>query len=232
MTDDDAAAMGAGFIAKGLTIVNTAGPGKGQAVALRVGGDLSVVYQCAIQAYQDTLYVHSNRQFYAEDDIAGTVDFIFGNAAVVIQNCDIQARRPNPGQKDTVTAQGRTDPNQNTGISIHKCRITGAPDLGGTPLYLGRPWQKYSRTVVMESFLDRSISPAGWLEWSGQFALNTLYYGEYSNTGSGAGTSKRVRWTGVHTSLSRSDATRFTVANFIMGDSWLGGTGVTYTSGL
>ncbi|KAG2560954.1 pectinesterase-like [Panicum virgatum] len=226
------AAMGSGFIAKGLTIVNTAGPGKGQAVALRVGGDLSVVYQCAIQAYQDTLYVHSNRQFYAEDDIAGTVDFIFGNAAVVIQNCDIQARRPNPGQKDTVTAQGRTDPNQNTGISIHKCRITGAPDLGGTPVYLGRPWQKYSRTVVMESFLDRSISPAGWLEWSGQFALNTLYYGEYSNTGFGAGTSKRVRWTGVHTSLSRSDATRFTVANFIMGDSWLGGTGVTYTSGL
>ena len=122
---------------------------------------------------------HCNRQFYAEDDIASTVDFIFGDSAVVIQkviqNCDIQAPRPNPGQKDTVTAQGRTDPNQNTGISIHKCRITGAPDLGGTPLYLGRPWQKYSRTVVMESFLDRSISPAGWLEWSGQFALNTLY---------------------------------------------------------
>ncbi|CAN6362610.1 unnamed protein product [Urochloa humidicola] len=226
------AAMGSGFIAKGLTIINSAGPGKGQAVALRVGGDLSVVYQCAIQAYQDTLYVHSNRQFYAEDDIAGTVDFIFGNSAVAIQNCDIQARRPSPGQQDTVTAQGRTDPNQNTGISIHKCRITGASDLGSMPVYLGRPWQKYSRTVVMESFLDRSISPAGWLEWSGQFALSTLYYGEYGNTGVGAGTSKRVTWPGVHTSLSRSDASRFTVANFIMGDSWLGGTGVTYTSGL
>ncbi|CAN6380916.1 unnamed protein product [Urochloa humidicola] len=226
------AAMGSGFIAKGLTIINSAGPGKGQAVALRVGGDLSVVYQCAIQAYQDTLYVHSNRQFYAEDDIAGTVDFIFGNSAVVIQNCDIQARRPRLGQKDTVTAQGRTDPNQNTGISIHKCRITGASDLGGTPVYLGRPWQKYSRTVVMESFLDRSISPAGWLEWSGQFALSTLYYGEYGNTGPGAGTSKRVTWTGVHTSLSRSDATTFTVANFIMGDSWLGSTGVASDSGL
>ncbi|CAL4988951.1 unnamed protein product [Urochloa decumbens] len=226
------AAMGSGFIAKGLTIINSAGPGKGQAVALRVGGDLSVVYQCAIQAYQDTLYVHSNRQFYAEDDIAGTVDFIFGNSAVVIQNCDIQARRPSPGQKDTVTAQGRTDPNQNTGISIHKCKITGALDLGGTQVCLGRPWQKYSRTVVMETFLDGSISPAGWLEWSGQFALSTLYYGEYGNTGPGSETSKRVTWTGVHTSLSRSDATRFTVANFIMGDSWLGGTGVAYDSGL
>ncbi|EEE57927.1 hypothetical protein OsJ_08628 [Oryza sativa Japonica Group] len=200
------AAMGSGFIAKGLTIVNSAGPGKGQAVALRVGGDLSVVYNCGIEAYQDTLYVHSNRQFYAADDISGT--------------------------EDTVTAQGRSDPNQNTGISIHRCRITGAPDLGGTPVYLGRPWRRYSRTVVMGTFLDRSIAPAGWLEWSGQFGLSTLYYGEYGNTGPGAGTRRRVTWSGVHTSMSTSDATRFTVANFIVGDAWLPATGVTYTSGL
>ncbi|CAD6257625.1 unnamed protein product [Miscanthus lutarioriparius] len=217
------AAMGSGFIAKGLTILNTAGPGKGQAVALRVGGDLSVVYQCGIQAYQDTLYVHSGRQFYAASDIAGTVDVVFGNAAVVLQSCDIQARRPSPGQED---------PNQNTGISIHRCRVSGAPDLGGTPVYLGPPWRRYSRTVVMESFLDRSVAPAGWLEWSGQFALSTLYYGEYGNTGPDAGTSRRVTWAGVHTSLSRSDAVRFTVAEFILGDAWLGGTGVSYISGL
>uniref|UniRef100_A0A0E0GDR2 Pectinesterase n=1 Tax=Oryza nivara TaxID=4536 RepID=A0A0E0GDR2_ORYNI len=226
------AAMGSGFIAKGLTIVNSAGPGKGQAVALRVGADLSVVYNCGIEAYQDTLYVHSNRQFYAADDISGTVDFIFGNAAAVIQGCEIRARRPGPGQEDTVTAQGRSDPNQNTGISIHRCRITGAPDLGGTPVYLGRPWRRYSRTVVMGTFLDRSIAPAGWLEWSGQFGLSTLYYGEYGNTGPGAGTRRRVTWSGVHTLMSTSDATRFTVANFIVGDAWLPATGVTYTSGL
>jgi pectin methylesterase-like acyl-CoA thioesterase len=64
--------MGSGFIAKGLTIINDAGPGKGQAVVLRVGGDLSVVYQCDIEAYQATLYVHSNRQFYSEDSISGS----------------------------------------------------------------------------------------------------------------------------------------------------------------
>ncbi|XP_047078254.1 pectinesterase-like [Lolium rigidum] len=226
------AAMGSGFIAKGLTIINDAGPSKGQAVALRVGGDLSVVYQCDIEAYQDTLYVYSNRQFYSEDSISGTVDFIFGNSAVVIQNCDIRPRKPNSSQKDTITAQGRTDPNQNTGISIHKCRITSTSDIGDTKVYLGRPWKKYSRTVVMESSLDRSITPSGWLEWSGQFALSTLYYGEYDNTGPGAVTSGRVKWSGLHTSMSAADATRFTVRNFILGDSWLGNTGVSYTSGL
>lgn len=227
-----AAAMGSGFIAKGLTIVNSAGPGKGQAVALRVGGDLSVVHGCAIQAYQDTLYVYANRQFYTGCTVAGTVDFIFGNAAAVLQGCEIQARRPSPGQEDTVTAQGRTDPNQNTGIAIHRCRVTAAGDLGGAPVYLGRPWQRYSRTVVMKTFLDGSVAPAGWLQWSGQFALSTLYYGEYGNTGPGAGTAKRVTWSGVHSALSTSDATKFTVGEFIMGDSWLPGTGVSYVSGL
>ncbi|XP_072953756.1 pectinesterase-like [Typha angustifolia] len=226
------AAMGPGFIAKGLTIINNAGPAKHQAVALRVGGDKSVVYQCSIQGYQDTLYTHSNRQFYAEDDIYGTVDFIFGNSAVVLQNCYIQPRKPGSGQKNSVTAQGRSDPNQNTGISIHKCRIIGSSDLGGTPTYLGRPWMKYSRTVVMASYLDSSINAAGWEEWSGSFALSTLYYGEYGNTGPGASTSGRVRWAGVHPSLSSSEASKFTVGNFIFGDEWLPDTGVSYNSGL
>ncbi|CAL4967334.1 unnamed protein product [Urochloa decumbens] len=227
------AAMGAGFIAKGLSIINSAGPGMGQAVALLVGGDRSVVYQCEIKAYQDTLFTHSNRQFYADDDISGTVDFIFGNSAAVFQRCYIQARRPVRGQQDVVTAQGRADPNQNTGISIHRCRIAAASDLGEAPVYLGRPWKPYSRVAVMESNLDGSVAPAGWLAWPDQpEPSTTLYYGEYRNTGAGAGTKGRVTWTGVHTSMSTADATGFTVKNFIMGDSWLGATGVGYNPGL
>ncbi|GJM87060.1 hypothetical protein PR202_ga02978 [Eleusine coracana subsp. coracana] len=226
------AAMGAGFMARGLSIVNSAGRDKEQAVALLVTGDRSVVYQCEIKAYQDTLFTHSNRQFYADTDIAGTVDFIFGNSAAVFQGCNIQARGPVPGQQDVVTAQGRDDPNQNTGFSFHRCRITGAPDLGKTPVYLGRPWRKYARVVVMKSYMDGLISPAGWLAWSDPAALSTLYYGEYGNSGPGAGTNGRVAWKGVHRSMSAAEANEFTVAKLISGDSWLESTGVRYTSGL
>ncbi|ONK55278.1 uncharacterized protein A4U43_UnF5620 [Asparagus officinalis] len=113
------AATGAGFIMRDMTIDNQAGPEAYQAVALRIGADHSVVYRCSITGYQDTLYVHSQRQFYRECDVYGTVDFIFGNAAVVLQNCSLWARKPMPKQKNTITAQGRKDPNQNTGISIH-----------------------------------------------------------------------------------------------------------------
>ncbi|XP_039145487.1 pectinesterase-like [Dioscorea cayenensis subsp. rotundata] len=226
------AAMGAGFIGKGLTIINNAGPEDHQAVALRVGADKSVITQCSIQAYQDTLYTHSNRQFYRDNDITGTVDFIFGNSAAVFQNCFIQPRRAGSGQKNSVTAQGRSDPNQNTGISIQSCTIKCSSDIDGTPTYLGRPWHKYARVVVMESFLDGCINKDGWEPWSGSFAESTAYYAEYDNSGPGARPSDRVHWGGVHPSISSSEASKFTVSEFIVGDYWLPGTGVDYKAGL
>ncbi|WCJ41498.1 Plant invertase/pectin methylesterase inhibitor superfamily [Euphorbia peplus] len=220
------AAMGDGFIAKGITFVNNAGPNKHQAVALRVGADKSVIYQCSIQGYQDSLYTHSKRQFYRDSDISGTIDFIFGNSAAVIQNCNIVARASGPNY---ITAQGRTDPNQNTGISIQNCKISGG---NSRSTYLGRPWHKYSRVAIMKSFLDGSINPAGWYPWSGSFALNTLYYAEYLNSGPGSSTSGRVKWPGYHNSLTAASAQTFTVANFIAGNTWLPATGVGFDSGL
>ncbi|KAF3632476.1 putative pectinesterase/pectinesterase inhibitor 61 [Capsicum annuum] len=230
------AATGAGFIARDITFENWAGPGKHQAVALRIGADHAVIYRCNIIGYQDTLYVHSQRQFYRECDIYGTVDFIFGNAAVVIQNCSIYARKPMDFQKNTITAQNRKDPNQNTGISIHACRIVATSDLeaskGSFPTYLGRPWKLYSRTVVMLSYLGDHIHPHGWLEWNATFALDTLYYGEYMNYGPGAAVGQRVKWPGYRVINSTEEASKFTVAQFIFGSSWLPSTGVAFLAGL
>ncbi|XP_031263910.1 pectinesterase-like [Pistacia vera] len=230
------AAVGDGFIAQDIWFQNTAGPQKHQAVALRVGADQSVINRCRIDAYQDTLYAHSNRQFYRDCYITGTVDFIFGNAAVVLQNCKLVPRKPMSNQANMVTAQGRTDPHQTTGTSIQKCEIIASSDLepvkGSIHSYLGRPWHAYSRTVVMQSYIGDLIAPAGWSEWDGNKYLDTLYYGEYSNRGPGAGTSKRVKWAGYHVITNRTEAEKFTVAELIGGGAWLKSTGVSYTEGL
>lgn len=230
------AASGKAFIARDITFENYAGPAKHQAVALRVGSDHAVVYRCNIIGYQDTMYAHSNRQFYRECDIYGTVDFIFGNAAVVFQNCSLYARKPMDQQKNTITAQNRKDPNQNTGISIHNCRILATPDLeaskGNFSTYLGRPWKLYSRTVYMISNIGDHIHPRGWLEWNTTFALDTLYYGEYMNYGPGAAVGLRVKWPGYRVITSTVEASRFTVAQFISGSTWLPSTGVAYVAGL
>ncbi|KAL0452567.1 UNVERIFIED_CONTAM: putative pectinesterase/pectinesterase inhibitor 60 [Sesamum latifolium] len=228
---------GIGFIARGITFRNTAGPQNGQAVALRSASDLSVFYACGFEGYQDTLFVHAQRQFYKACYIYGTIDFIFGNAAVVFQNCIIYVRRPLVGQANVITAQGRGDPFQNTGISIHNSRVMPAPDLKPVvrsfKTYLGRPWQQYSRTVIMKSYLDSLVSPEGWSRWEdSDFALSTLYYGEYQNFGPGGSTRNRVKWPGYHVIRSTNVANRFTVANLIAGRAWLPSTGVPFTAGL
>ncbi|GKV18497.1 hypothetical protein SLEP1_g28866 [Rubroshorea leprosula] len=171
------AVVASGFVAVNITFRNTAGANSGQAVALRSGADLSAFYNCSFEGYQDTLYTHSLalRQFYRECDIYGTVDFIFGNAAVVLQDCNIYPRLPLYGQFNAITAQGRTDLNQNTGTSIQNCTIRAAEELRKTKTYLGRPWKEYSRTVFMQSFMDSLIDPSGWHEWSGDDYLTTLY---------------------------------------------------------
>ncbi|XP_050224908.1 probable pectinesterase/pectinesterase inhibitor 20 [Mercurialis annua] len=227
-------AVGQGFVAVNITIQNTSGPEKHQAVALRNGADLSAFYKCSFEGYQDTLYTHSLRQFYRDCEIYGTIDFIFGNAAVVLQNCIIISRLPMSNQFNTITAQGRIDPNQNTGTSIQNCTIIAAQDLASSNIktYLGRPWKEYSRTVVMQSFIDGLIDPTGWAPWSGDFALATLYYAEFDNYGPGSDVSMRVDWPGYDRSITAAGAVNYTVWEFIQGDGWLPATGVPYFGSL
>ncbi|CAN4108732.1 unnamed protein product [Withania somnifera] len=229
------AVSGERFVAVNITFKNVAGPWKHQAVALRNNADLSTFYRCRFEGYQDTLYTHSLRQFYRECDIYGTIDFIFGNAAAIFQNCNLFARKPMPDQKNIFTAQGRSDPNQNTGISIQNCTIQAAPDLARdsnlTLSFLGRPWHNYSRTVIMQSYIGDVITPVGWLEWNGTYGLDTLYYGEFENYGPGANTTMRVQWPG-YSLMNASQAMNFTVYNFTMGDTWLPYTNVPFSQGL
>ncbi|KAK9286967.1 hypothetical protein L1049_015375 [Liquidambar formosana] len=229
------AVSGDGFLARDITFENTAGPEKHQAVALRINADLAALYKCTMNGYQDTLYVHSFRQFYRECDISGTIDFIFGNAATVLQACNIISRMPLPGQFTVITAQSRDIPDEDTGISIQNCSIVAEDDLysnsGSVKSYLGRPWREYSRTVYLESYMDNFIDPTGWTEWSGDQGLDTLYYGEYDNYGPGAGTENRVTWPGYHV-MDYYDASNFTVSEFIAGDEWLESTSFPYDDGV
>lgn len=171
--------------------------------------DQSVIIWCRIDGYQDTLYAHS---------ISSIVDFIFGNAMVAFQNCTVVAWRPLSNQKNTITAQGRIDPNpnQNTGTSIYNCKVMAGSDLvpviGSIPTYLSRSWKEYSKIVFMQSYIGSHIDPKGWLEWNREFALKTLYYEEYLNSDPGAGTAEQVTWPGYHVITDAKEAMAFTVA--------------------
>ncbi|CAL0315442.1 unnamed protein product [Lupinus luteus] len=228
------AVKGKGFIAKDIGFHNTAGAEKHQAVALRSGSDQSVFYRCSFVGFQDTLYAHSNRQFYRDCDITGTIDFIFGNAAVVFQNCKIMPRQPMSNQFNTITAQGKKDPNQNTGIVIQKSTITTLDnDILTAPTYLGRPWKDFSTTIIMQTDIGSFLKPVGWVSWVPNVdPVSTISYAEYQNSGPGADVSQRVKWAGYKPTLTDHEAVKFTVQSFIQGPEWLPDTTVEFESTL
>jgi pectinesterase len=206
-------------------------------VALLSESDQSVLYRCALRGYQDTLCASNLNQFYRECTITGTVDFIFGNATAVFQDCSILARRPIQGQENTITAQGRDGATSNGGFCFQACTVAGDEDFaahgkGTVQTYLGRPWKPYSRVIFMQTTISDVLDPKGWLPWEGEAPPDTLYYADYKNEGPGAATSGRVNWRGVHATIDASEASSFTVEKFINGNAWLPSTGVEYRPGL
>ena len=217
-------ALGEGLIAKSMGFRNTAGRDKQQAVAARVLADRAVFLNCRFEGYQSTLFVQAHRQFYKSSVVSGTIDFIFGDAAAIFQNCLIYIRKPQENHSNTVTAQGRTDKRETTGIVLHKCQILPDKEFESEKSqfksYLGRPWKEYSRTIVMESTIEDVIDQQGWYEMDGDFGKKTLFYGEYNNNGDGSKTDNRVTWPGFKV-LNKDEATQFTVGPFLKGNAWL-----------
>ncbi|EPS65387.1 pectinesterase, partial [Genlisea aurea] len=211
------------FTAMDVGFENAAGPEGHQAVALRVSADLAVFYNCHMDGYQDTLYAHTYRQFYRDCTISGTIDYIFGDAAALFQGCTMVVRKPLANQYCIVTAQGRKDVHQPTGLVLQNCSVVGDPAyypvMDVNKAYLARPWKLYSRAVIMESYIDRIIQPDGYLEWNGTFALDTLFYTEFNNRGPGADKSRRLKWTGIK-ELTGKRMKRFTGDDFIDGSRW------------
>ncbi|HJS51587.1 MAG TPA: pectinesterase family protein, partial [Pyrinomonadaceae bacterium] len=79
------------FYAENITFENSFGPGS-QAVAILVEADRAVFKKCRFLGWQDTLYAKNGRQYYKDSYIEGHVDFIFGQAAAVFENCHVHSK--------------------------------------------------------------------------------------------------------------------------------------------
>lgn len=232
MFDQCAATVAPDFMAKSMGFENTAGASKHQAVALRVQGDRSAFFDCAISGYQDTLYAHAHRQFYRNCEISGTVDFIFGYSTLLIQSSKLIVRKPGKNQQNIVVADGTAQKNMPTGAVIQNCQIVPEPSLAADKsvrTYLARPWKAYSRAIFMENNIGDLIQPDGFLPWQGTQFLDTCFFAEFGNTGSGANVQKRVKWgKGV---LSKGDAIKYTADQWLQASEWLPATGISYDPG-
>ncbi|GJP38969.1 hypothetical protein CLOM_g15737 [Closterium sp. NIES-68] len=197
------------FVVFGMKFVNTAGPENHQAVAFRATGDQSAAIDCSFEGSQDTLYVDAGRQYYSNCYIGGTQDFIFGDAAAVIENAKIQLH---PSKSFiTLTASGRAKDTP-TGIVIRNSVVTA--DKGAAKAYLGRPWKKCAFTVFVNTVLPSIIMPDGWLSWN---EGSCMYLAEAGSKGPGA-KSSRADW--VDPGII-SNGAQYTPNGFAEVNSWL-----------
>ncbi|XP_004515516.1 pectinesterase-like [Cicer arietinum] len=232
------AIQGDHFVAINMGFENSAGPHKHQAVALRVQGDKTIFFNCSMDGYQDTLYVHTMRQFYRDCTISGTIDFVFGNALAVFQNCKFVVRKPMSNQQCIVTAQGRKERFQPSAIVIQGGSIVSDPEFYpvrfDNKAYLARPWKNFSRTIIMDAFIDDLIHTDGYLPWQtieGPSGMDTCFYAEYHNFGPGSDKTKRVNWAGIW-NLNAKAAHWFAPSKFFHGGDWIEATGIPFFSGI
>lgn len=177
---------GNGFYAENITFENSAGP-VGQAVAVRIDGDMVVFNNCRFLGFQDTLYPHGekSRQYYHKCYIEGTVDFIFGWSTCVFDQCDIFCK-----ESGWVTAASTLEETP-FGFVFLNCKLTGNKKASHN---LGRPWRPFAKVAFIACDLGDVIKPEGWDNWGKPSNETTAQFREYKNTGAGAVVDNRVKW--------------------------------------
>ncbi|MDR6884365.1 pectinesterase family protein [Bacillus sp. 3255] len=217
-----------------LTIENTAGRGEdvGQALAAYADGDRVVFRDCRFLGHQDTLFTgplppkprdrstfggpregvppRPVRQYYERCYIRGDVDFIFGSATAVFQDCEIES-----AGKGWVTAAS-TPEEVAYGYVFVRCKLTG--EAPAESVGLGRPWRNYAKTAFLRCWLGPHIKREGWDPWNERECVATIVYAEYGNSGPGADTDCRVEWS---KQLSEEEAAAYDVNRILAGqDGW------------
>ncbi|KAF5937510.1 hypothetical protein HYC85_025016 [Camellia sinensis] len=188
------------FIVEGMGFHNTAGPKGHQAVAYLSSSDMSAHFNCRFEGYQDTLYYISNRQFYRNCVITGTVDFIFGVGTALIQDSVITAilkGMPLPGW---FSKNARLSQNDNSS------------PIGSRYVPFSVALRNVTTTAIMESEIGDLIQPEGWMIWEGKNNHKTAIVAEYGNWGTGANTNKRVKWNKFRVITERNEALRYTAS--------------------
>ncbi|MFI7400164.1 pectinesterase family protein [Streptomyces sp. NPDC049541] len=169
-----------------------------QAVAAYVTGDRSSFENVRFLAHQDTLFVDTtaldafDRQYFHRCYIEGDVDFVFGRATAVFEECHFHTlpRDVTFTPKGMVFAPSTARANPH-GILAVRSRITSGAEDGAYKL--ARPWvPSYETTarpslVVRDTWIGPGIDPVTpYVNMRDAYPWQAMRFREYRNTGPGA----------------------------------------------
>ena len=195
-----------------LTIKNDAGPGAkvGQAVAAYVDSARAAFSHVRLLGNQDTLFCaplpekerekdgflgprglaprRPTAQYYQGCEIAGDIDFIFGGADALFEQCIIRTVNNHLPASYVTAPSGKAD---DLGFVFWDCDFVSDNCPAGT-VFLGRPWRPNGKTAVLDCRLGAHISPEGFSPWQNRTDSDLACFAEAGSTGDGA--AQRGAW--------------------------------------
>ncbi|MGW1784786.1 pectinesterase family protein [Streptomyces sp. NPDC002143] len=170
-----------------------------QAVAIKVQGDRSAFHHCRFLGHQDTLYADSRaltvfaRQYFAHCHVEGDVDFVFGRATAVYDDCHFRTLNRTDlaaAPYGFVFAPSTAGANP-LGYLVTRSRVSS--EAPAAHYKLARPWVPSSDTTARPSLTvrDTRLGPgidaiAPYANMSEAFPWQSQRFAEYRNTGPGA----------------------------------------------
>lgn len=191
-----------GFTAENMTIENAYEEKQivegDQAVALNNQADQSIFINCRFIGNQDTLLADASssspaRQYYYKCYIEGDVDFIFGRAQAVFNDCDIASVNRNLSPKNGYITAADTWDKDAYGYVIMNSRLIGLDGIADNSVSLGRPWRPSSATdtvtpavAYINCYMGSHIATNGWDDMGANSLASTARFSEYGSYGPGA----------------------------------------------
>lgn len=187
------------LVLRDLSIINDAGDGRsaGQTVAAYLDCDRVLAENCVFDSFQDTLFLSPlpdeereprgfmgprefdprklTKQVFRGCTIIGDVDFIFGGADAVFDDCEIICR--DRGHVKGYEEEGKapdfingyvTAPcgkRDGLGLVFRNCRIRAEEGAAPGTVYLGRPWRPEGRAAFLGCTFSEHIAPRRFSGW-------------------------------------------------------------------
>jgi len=168
----------------------------GPSLTLSTGYANSGFYHCSFSSYQDTIYIGKNASTYiSHSSIEGETDFLYGFGTLWITNSTLLLRGCGGG----ITAwKGTNTTFENKyGVYIVDGSVVKANDslMITHECALGRPWNSQQRSIFARNYLDDSILPAGYIEWSSSDPRvdSLTFMAEYEDYGPGFDLTSRLQ---------------------------------------
>lgn len=163
-----------------LIIENTSGTGPkiGQAIALSMYGNDTVIENCVLKSTQDTVFfgplpsdlitrydhILSNqelldrplRHFIFDSTIVGNIDFIFGSSDAFMDHCTIISNG------NGYISAPSTHPKSSFGLVFNQCRFESLEPYN---IVLSRPWRSGGKVTFIDARFNTPISETRYVDW-------------------------------------------------------------------